>query len=225
MSDAIPPPAAVPAETQTPEPAPKTESAPPKKHGMERAKQAAIPSSIIGALLTAVTAIYQANDNSLEKKTYETLSKSMIETQADVRALNARMAVFEQALLVTAFNGHGVTASPAEAAPEPEKVEHAAGAAPRARPRTPARGRGALGALIGAEVPMRDTAVDNNVLMELVPSDSVAAPAPAQTQVEQVAEILGRKIEVNDGEVTVTPEPASATRKAAPLPDWNTLAK
>lgn len=167
---------------------------------MDTAKKAAIPGSIIGAVLTAITAMYQANDQTLEKKTYEVLSKSMVETQAETRALSARMAVFEQALIMSALNHKP------DPAPAPVYVQ-----APVA-PVAPAHHRRAGSS--GSSRPPESAAA---MVEELV------AEAP-ETEAQLVANLLGRELVEEQGDVHLAPLQTEAPKRTK-LPEWNALAE
>lgn len=163
---------------------------------MDTAKKAAIPGSIIGAVLTAITAMYQANDQTLEKKTYEVLSKSVVETQAETKALSARMAVFEQALIMSALNHT-----------PPVTVRHAPAPEPVA-PVASARSKRA-----GSARPPESV----DLIEEMV------ADAPTN-EAQLVADLLGRELVRDNGDVRLAPL-QTATPKRTKLPDWNALAE
>ena len=110
------------------------------KQRLETAKSFAIPSSVIGALITAVTAYVNANDTSLEKKTYETVVAMVESDRKDISAQNARLSAIEQALIQSAIQNR----NPVQPAPAPEPKDDseqeaapAPSAAPAGRPNGP----------------------------------------------------------------------------------------
>jgi len=164
---------------------------------MDTAKKAAVPGSIIGAVMTAVAALYQASDQTLEQKTYEVLSKSVIETQAETKALTARMAVFEQALILSALNHKP------DPAPAPVYVQ-----APVAPVAASVRHRRA-----GSARPPEAAAI----IEELV------ADAP-ETEARLVANLLGRELVGEHGDISLAPSQTIAPTHSK-LPEWNALAE
>jgi hypothetical protein len=199
---------------------------------MDKAKNAATPSAIIGSILTAVTAIYQANDTSLEKKTYETLSTHASATQAEVKALNQRISTMEQALIMAALQR---PEQPSEA-PQPTV------AAPQPAVDQPRRGEGTgLGSGFGAGAgrvggsaapatrrPPRPRVTDLvDDALEALPDQAAQEPAPEDlARAEAVAHSLGRDLALVEGNgVVITELPRPAAKKQAPLPKWNDLSE
>lgn len=188
------------------------------KQRLETAKSFAIPSSVIGALITAVTAYVNANDTSLEKKTYETVVAMVEADRKDISAQNARLAAIEQALIQTAITGRYMqpTVAPMQptVAPPPEGTP-AQPVAPHVRSGRAAGGRAPA---LAQDDPL-DTLVD--------PAEAFAGFQNAQA----LAKTLGRKIMRKDAdgdgvqEAIVVEAPPPAADEPAPAPDWEQLSE
>jgi hypothetical protein len=195
-----------------------------KQRALDTAKHAAGPGAIIGSIITAVTAIIQANDTSLEQKTYETLAQSNVVMQTEIKTLSERLSTFERALIVSVLNGHPPVAPaaappPAAATPEPEAQPAPAPAqpAPWQRPRTVRRAGGG----IGSGSAMAD--VDNlfNVPAEM--HAGVVAP-PHVVAAQKIADILDRELTIEDGQVEIEHQQTKQPKKAE-LPSWDKISE
>ena len=174
---------------------------------MDTAKHAAGPGAIIGSIITAVTAIIQANDTSLEQKTYETLAQSNVAMQAEIKMLSERVTVFEQALIVSVLNGRHPVAAP------PAPVEPEAAAPEPSRSRAPRRPAGRLGGSAMEQV--------DNLFGAAAPAE---AEMPHLDTAQKVADILDRDLTIEDGQVEIAPPPVQQ-RKKADLPSWNAISE
>lgn len=188
------------------------------KHRLETAKSFAIPSSVIGALITAVTAYVNANDTSLEKKTYETVVAMVEADRKDISTQNARLATIEQALIQSALSGRSPTAQPSVAPLQPSVAPPPEGTPGQPAPR-PRQGRVSGGA--------RDPVGTQAVTVLVRPEDAFADYQNAKA----VANTLGRKITRKDvdgdgvQEAIVVEAAPEAPQEAAPAPDWNEIAE
>jgi hypothetical protein len=176
-------------------------SVPPKEDKRKKvvatAKGLAIPSSIVGAIVTAITAMVQANDTSVEKRTYDTLVVMVQDDRESIRALQRHIDALEQALIASALRPNTV----AVPTPEPEpgaEAEPAATEAAQAPSRRPRHGRSAGAGFAAAD-----------------PLDSLTEPeaVPTAEQIENAMDIafsLGRKITQDGQKIEVEPEAAPA---------------
>jgi len=187
------------------------------KQRLETAKSFAIPSSVIGALITAVTAYVNANDTSLEKKTYETVVTMVEADRKDISAQNARLSAIEQALIQSAIqNRNPVQPAPAPAAEPKDDSEQEA--APAGRGRAAGNHR-----------------VDNWDWTLVVPKHRSADPISQESantdfaNATAIANTLGRKVSRKDAdgdgiqEAIVIEEAPQAAQEPEPAPDWNEI--
>ena len=184
---------------------PPSEPPKPDKHkrmagAVEKAKGIAIPSSIIGAIVTAITAMVQANDTSLEKKTYETLVTMVQDDREAIKSLRQHIDTIEQALITAALRPHAPVVAQEmpepEAAPAPEEGAPAEEAMPAATAgRWHARVRGSKGG-------------------------SMPVSAEQVAVAEEIANSLGRTL-AQDGETVVVEQ--EKVEQAEALPEFDEL--
>lgn len=191
----------------------------------EAAQHAVTPGAIIISIATAVTAYYKANDTSIEKKTYETLSSQVAVIQSQNQTLNERMGRFEQALIISAMNGSGrVQIEQPSSASSPVLVPTSA-PAPSSVPRPSSTGSrtGSISSINpwkATEAKVAEAKV-RKIHRTAVETSTPMPEEDHNEKLEAMAKVLGRGVVVKDGALQIEPPPpAEAVNQ---MPTWNDI--